>query len=205
MAIGNTGFSLRQIGQQGGDGPAAWLVDDPDAQTQTVDGWNPTDGHLVAIGGPGSGTSSTLAAVVLDLCRRHRVDDLHLQILDLDSGLLSPLLGLPHVGSVIGPTDADRRTRLLRLLDEEIVARRSGVVAAAPEIVLVIDDLAGLSRAHDPVRDHEPHDRLSRIWSDGPTVGVRVAASVTRAADLGPDQAATSTVPPEDRSEAHRR
>ena len=177
-----------------GDGAAAWLVDDPDAQTQWVDGWNPRDGHLVVIGGPGSGTSNTLAVVVLDLCRRHRADELHVQIVDLDSGSLSPLLGLPHVGSVVGPSEADRRSRLLRLLDEDIAARRAGAAFGVSEIVLVIDNLAGLSRAHDPVRCPDLHDRLSRIWADGPAVGVRVAVSVTRAADLGPESAATSGV-----------
>ena len=172
--------------------PAAWLVDDPKRQRQFAGGWHPGDGHLVVMGGPGSGTSTTLAAVALDLCRTRSPDDLHVYAIDLDAGLLSVLEGLHHVGAVIAPTDGERRARLLRLLDNEVTARRSRPVSTA--IVLLVDDLAGLARAHDPVRDPEPHERFARIWSDGPGVGLRVAVSIARAADLPPDLAASAGV-----------
>ena len=168
---------------------AAWLVDDPMRQRQFPGGWHPGDGHLVVMGGPGSGTSTTLAAVALDLCRTRPPDDLHVYGIDLDAGLLSGLEGLPHVGAVIAPTDGERRARLLRMLDDEVAARRSR--PASIGIVLLVDDLAGLARAHDPVRDPEPHDRFARIWSDGAAVGVTVAVSIARAADLPPDLAAS--------------
>ncbi len=172
--------------------PAAWLVDDPTGQRQFASGWRSADGHLVVLGGPGSGTSTTLAAVALDLCRTSSPDHLHVYAIDLDAGLLSGLERLPHVGAVIAPTDGERRARLLRLLDDEVTARRSR--PASGEIVLLVDDLAGLARAHDPVRDPEPHQRLARIWSDGAAVGVTVAVSIARAADLPPDLAASAGV-----------
>ena len=175
--------------------PAAWLVDDPVRQRQFPDGWQPADGHLVVIGGPGSGTTTTLAAVALDLCRTHTPDQLHLYGLDLDAGTLPALGSLPHVGAVVAPAEGDRRTRLLRLLDDEVAARRAGGRSENPAaVVLLVDDLAGLARAHDPVREPEPHDRFARIWGDGPAVGVRVAVSIGRAADLPPDLAASAGV-----------
>ena len=173
--------------------PAAWLVDDPARQRQFADGWNPAGGHLVLIGGPGSGTSTSLASVALDLARIRAPDEMHVYAIDLDAGLLSALEDLPHVGAVIPPTDNDRRSRLLRFLDDEVAARRAGRGGAA-EIVLLVDDLAGLARAHDPVRDAEPHERFARIWSDGPAVGVRAAVTLGRAADLSPDLAAAAGV-----------
>ena len=170
--------------------PAAWLVDDPSSQRQFVSGWHPGHGHLVVLGGPASGTSTTLTSVALDLCQSHDPDDLHLYGLDLDAGLLAELECLPHVGAVIAPTDGERRARLLRLLDDEVTARRTG--GASASIVLLVDDLAGLARAHDPVRDPEPHERFARIWSDGAAVGVTVAVSIARAADLPPELAASA-------------
>ena len=170
--------------------PAAWLVDDPTGQRQFASGWRGVDGHLVVLGGPGSGTSTTLAAVALDLCRTNSADDLHVYAIDLDAGRLSELECLPHVGAVIAPTDGERRARLLRLLDDEVTARRSRPASA--EVVLLVDDLAGLARAHDPVRDPELHQRLARIWSDGAAVGVTVVVSIARAADLPPDLAASA-------------
>ena len=172
--------------------PAAWLVDDPSRQRQLVSGWHPDHGHLVVVGGPASGTSTTLASVALDLCRTHGPDDLHLYGLDLDAGLLSALERLPHVGAIIAPTDGERRARLLRMLDGEVTARRTS--GASASIVLLVDDLAGLARAHDPVRDPEPHRWFARTWSDGAAVGVTVAVSVARAADLPPELAATAGV-----------
>ena len=176
----------------GAGDPAAWLVDDPWRQRQFVSGWHPGHGHLVVVGGPASGTSTTLSSVALDLCRRCDPDDLHLYGLDLDAGLLAALECLPHVGAVIAPTDGERRVRLLRLLDDEVAARRAG--GASAPIVLLVDDLGGLVRAHDPVRDPDPHQRFARIWSDGPTVGVTVAVSIARAADLPPELAASAGV-----------
>lgn len=211
--------------------PAAWLVDDPDGQRQFTDGWQPGCGHLVVVGGPGSGATTTLMTAGLDLARTRPPGDLHLYGIDLDSGRLAALSGLPHTGAVVAPADRERRVRLLRHLDSEVAARRArrtpepgagsdaGVIDGGdlsagpaagtapagtapsgtapdsdPEIVLLIDGLAGLARAHDPVRDGEPHRWLERIWSDGPSVGLRVAASVGRAADLSGDMAASAGV-----------
>ena len=175
--------------------PAAWLVDDPEHQRQFTGGWQPHDGHLVVVGGPASGKSTTLVAAMADLCRRRTPGDLHVYVIDLDAGLLSVLAGLPHVGAVISPSDRDRRARVLRFLDDEVASRRSGTGRdRRSDMVLIVDDFAGLARAHDPVRDTEPHERLARIWSDGPAVGVRVAVSLGRAADLPPDMAAAAGV-----------
>jgi S-DNA-T family DNA segregation ATPase FtsK/SpoIIIE len=173
-------------------GPRAWLVDDPEGQTRTVGGWDRDDGHLVVVGGPGSGTTTTLSTVALDAARRYRADDLHIHVIDLDGGYLAPLVGLPQVGSMIGPGESDRRIRLIRWLDDEIAVRRSGGGCDRPRIALVVDDLAGLARAHDPIREPEVHDRFSRIWADGPGVGVRILASVRRVGDLGAGRLATS-------------
>ncbi len=189
-------ISLEVLAQKAAPGaPAAWLVDDPVRQRQFVSGWQLSDGHLVVMGGPGSGCTTTLAAVALDLCRLRTPDELHLYVIDLDSGKLSALEDLPHVGAVVAPAQRDRRNRLLRLLDNEISSRRA---ASSPQreadVVLLVDDLAGLTRAHDPVREPETHDRLARIWGDGPAVGVTTAVSIGRAGDLAVDLAASAGV-----------
>ena len=232
-----TEVTTEAISEMAGPGRgAAWLVDDPTHQRQFAGAWRPDDGHLVVIGGPGSGTSTTLASAVLDLCRHRSPSEQHVYAIDFDGGLLTALEGLPHTGSVVRRGDAERRTRLLRFLNEEISVRRasgaggvqahgdsgvggdhpasgaggvqahgdsgvggdhpaSGAAARAwPDVVLIIDDLAGLSRSHDPVRDLEPHQWLARIWSNGPSVGVRAAVSIRRAADLSPELAAAAGV-----------
>lgn len=171
-------------------GPADWLVvDDPDHQRQDGAGWVPADGHLVVVGGPGSGLTTTLATAALSVARGgvH-----HLHVIDLASGDLAGLDALAVAGTVVPPGDAERRTRLVRWLDAEVGRRRAAATGDQPPLVVLIDDFGGLARAHDPVREPAIHDRLQRVWADGPAVGVTLAVSLRRAADLPPDLAATA-------------
>ena len=171
--------------------PSGWLlVDEPDEQRQSVSGWKLDDGHLVVVGAPGAGATTTLATAVLEVTRCAGDAAPHVHIVDHDAGGLGPLVGLAHCGTVVAPTDKELRVRLLRWLDEEIVRRRASD-HQTPQILLVIDDLGGLSRAHDPVREQSVHEALERIWADGPSVGVTVAVSLRRGADLPPAMAAT--------------
>ncbi len=171
--------------------PDWFMVDQPDEQRRSRSGWRPDDGQLVVVGGPGAGATTTLATAVLATTRGLGADSPHVHIIDLDAGRLAPLADLGCVGTMVGPTDAVRRTRLVRWLDDEVARRRGCSDRAAPAILVVIDDFAGLSRAHDPVRDADIHERIARIWADGPAVGVTTAMSVRRSADLPADLAAT--------------
>ncbi len=186
------------------DNAAAWLVDDPERQRQYVSGWSPSQGHLVVVGGPKSGKTTTLCSVVLDQCKNS--SDLHVYGIDLNSGALKSLECLPQVGTVAHSTETERRIRLLRFLVDTISNRRAleSSPASKPvqspnphpnpspspqpdppsQIVLVIDDLGALTKVHDLVTDPEPHRLLSRIWTQGPSAGVVVIASVSRAANL---------------------
>ena len=206
----------------------AWLLDDPANQRQVPGGWRPSDGHLVVIGGPGSGSSTTLMSVALDLCRNASPEGIHIYAIDFNGGMLMNLNGLPHTGATVSRSDSERRVRLLRYLEDEISRRAATLSAGAAtsgqaadtalsagaeawqttdvaagaatsadscktsSIVLIIDDLAGLGRAHDIVRDHEPHRHFAHIWGNGPAVGVHVIVSVRRAADLPSELASTS-------------
>ena len=162
-----------------------WLIDDPEGQCRRIEGWKPTDGHLVVLGGRRSGATSTLAEAAFSCIEGGG----HVYVIDLDAGELAALEAL---GVVIGPTDAERRRRLLRRLDDEIATRRATQRGAEPSILLVLDDLGGLERAHDPIRDSEIHQQLARVWADGPAVGVVVAISIRRAAELSTAMAATA-------------
>jgi len=165
------------------------LIDEPDDQTQRFGGWLPDDGHLVVVGGPGAGSTTTLATAALAAGGE---PGLHIHAIDLDAGGLLPLAGLVSAGTIVGPSDAVRRVRLLRWIDEEVQRRRSHPSNPGPGLLLLIDDLGGLGRAHDPVREPLVHERLGRIWADGPAVGVVIATSLRRAADLAPSLAATT-------------
>ncbi|MDE0269455.1 MAG: FtsK/SpoIIIE domain-containing protein [Acidimicrobiaceae bacterium] len=215
---------------QGSNSGAAWLVDDPAHQRQFTGGWQPEDGHLVVVGGPVSGTSTTLLTVAMDLCRSKTPNQLHLYGIDFDGGALSVLEGLPHTGSIVHRSDSERRNRLLRFLDNEVASRRASDIRQAsdiscdnsetaadkstfndvsgkdscgtsqhtknqwPSVVLLVDDLAGLARSHDLIRESELHQQFARIWSSGMAVDVNVVVSIRRPNDLPPDLAALAGV-----------
>ena len=152
--------------------------------------WTLEDGHLVVVGAPGAGATTTLATAILAVTHCAGDEVPHVHVVDHDAGGLDPLAALAHCGTVVGPTDREVRVRLLRWLDEEIVRRRADG-RQMPRILLVIYDLGGLSRAHDRVREPAVHEALERIWADGSAVGVTVAVSLRRGADLPPAMAAT--------------
>ncbi|MEZ5245556.1 MAG: FtsK/SpoIIIE domain-containing protein [Acidimicrobiales bacterium] len=167
------------------------VVDDPDEQCQRLGGWVPSDGHLVVAGGPRSGTTTTLAAAALAAVADGT--DTHLHVIDLDSGALTGLADLPAAGTVVTPAETVRRRRLLRWLDEEVVRRRAETSdGSSPMLLVVIDDFAGLARAHDVVKEPTIHEQFARVWADGPAVGVAIALSVKRVADLPPAFLATA-------------
>ena len=171
--------------------PGWLLVDEPDLQRQSLSSWTLANGHLVVVGAPGAGATTTLASAVLAVTRVGGQAAPHVHIIDFDAGKLNPLANLAHCGTLVSATDKELRVRLLRWLDEEIVRRRCDG-HQKPPILLVIDDLAGLGRVHDVVREQAIHETLERIWADGPSVGITVAVSVRRAADLPPALAATA-------------
>jgi S-DNA-T family DNA segregation ATPase FtsK/SpoIIIE len=170
----------------------AWmLVDRPDDQCRTFEGWSPTEGHLVVLGAPGSGATTTLATAALSVVAPVAAapSGAHLHVIDLDAGALASLDSLAGTGTYAGPTDAERRRRLLRWLDDEVGRRRAG--AEGPPLLVVVDDLGGLARSHDPVREPTVHEQLARIWAEGPSVDIVFAVSIRRGADLPPVMAAT--------------
>jgi len=168
-----------------------FVVDAPDEQCQRLDGWTPDAGHLVIIGGPGAGSTTTLAHAALSATRGAGAADTHLYAIDLDAGGLAPLAGLRCAGTFVAPSDGVRRGRLLRWIDDEVTRRRAVIGDLYPPMVLLIDDLGGLARSHDIVREPAVHERLARIWAEGPAVGVVIAATLRRAADLSPGMLAT--------------
>jgi DNA segregation ATPase FtsK/SpoIIIE, S-DNA-T family len=150
------------------------LADEPERQRRVPYRWDPATGHLLVLGVPGSGVTTALAAAALALAGTTPPDRFHLAVVDCGSGALAPLAGLPHTGAVAGPADEERRERLLRLVRDEVDARRAAGAAAAgrPRVVLVIDGYGALRSACDGLAGLELLDGLTRVLADGPAVGV---------------------------------
>ena len=153
---------------------ALGLADHPDRQTWAPFTWRPADGPLLAVGLPGSGTTTVAATAVLAAAHRWAPDDLHVHLVDLGAGDLVPLAGLPHVGAVVGADDRERQRRLLAELADELATRRARPDAARVRRLLVIDGLAGFRARWDDVEPSSTWERLVDVATGGAAVGLHV-------------------------------
>ncbi|MET9199380.1 type VII secretion protein EccCa [Gordonia sp. NPDC003585] len=69
-------------------------------------------GNVAVVGGPQSGKSTTLRALIMSAAASHTPEQVQFYCLDFGGGSLAGIAGLPHVGSVAtrGDMDAVRRT-----------------------------------------------------------------------------------------------
>lgn len=169
-------------GQAGGPStvPVA-LADDPDNQRQVTTGWDRNEGNLMLMGIPGSGTSTALASIALQLARTTSPEDLDLLVLDMGAGDLAPLADLPHTSAYVGSGAGagELQARMLRYLRTELDRRR-----AAPggrRAVVLLDGLAALRDEYQDFEGQQLLDALYRVYAEGPALGISFAVSTTRA------------------------
>lgn len=157
-----------------------------------------SSGHHLVAGVYGSGKSTTLCQIAVDLADHNAPSDVHIYGLDAGDGSLSPLMVLPHVGDVVGATDVERVTRLIDRLVDEVARRRDqlaasgtgafsrwrGAGARVPWIVLLVDDYP----AFREVAEQDPAGRLlerfNSLLQHGPAAGVHLVIATTQAVDL---------------------
>ena len=154
------------------------LADDPRAQAQYPVGWNLQEGNLLLFGIPGSGTTTALSSLALSLATAHSPEQLELYALDYGAGDLKALEELPHTAAVVLAADRERQMRLLRHLRDELDRRRTE--AADVRIVVLIDNLAALRAEFDDTEGMELMEDLTRIYADGPEVGIQFAVTADR-------------------------
>lgn len=157
------------------------LADDPDHQRQITSGWDLDEGNLMLMGIPGSGTSTALATIALQLAASSSPDELDLLVLDMGPGDLAPLAQLPHTTAYVGSGAGagELQTRFLRHLRVELERRR-----AAPggrRAVVLIDGLAALRDEYQDFEGQQLLDALYRVYAEGPALGISFAVSTTRA------------------------
>jgi DNA segregation ATPase FtsK/SpoIIIE, S-DNA-T family len=155
--------------------------------------FDPAGAGMLVYGSSNADTTAVLGTIALALGGQTTA---HCYVLDAGSRALAPLAALPHVGAVIGVGERERVERLIRFLTDELAQRRErlaggGDAAAEQQIVLLIDNYAGLVAAFDDLAGMATLDAVGRIVADGPALGVSVVASADRATAVPPAIAAT--------------
>jgi S-DNA-T family DNA segregation ATPase FtsK/SpoIIIE len=174
------GARLMPFAGEGGLTVPMALADDPAAQAQYATGWNLDAGNLLLTGIGGSGTTTALRTLALSLALTSDPDRLHLYVMDFGAGELAELGQLPHTGAFIAASEHERQTRLIRLLSAELVARREHGLEGRPRLVLLLDGYGGFVAEHADLTGDAVRGQFSRVWADGPELGIHVAISADR-------------------------
>jgi S-DNA-T family DNA segregation ATPase FtsK/SpoIIIE len=157
-------------------------------------------GHLVVVGGPGTGKTTLLRTLIMALARLFRPDEVEIYALSFAGRGLDIFERLPHVGAVIREEEGERLRRLVRRLLTELETRRrafaqlnaddleayntraalrsGGELAPFPAIFVLIDNFIELRGSFpDEIED------ILRLIQDGRAVGFHFAIT-SPSADL---------------------
>lgn len=163
------------------------LVDNPFAQrrdTLTID-LRSAGGNVAIVGGPRSGKTTALHAVVVGLAQTHDPEAVQIYGLDFGGGSLSVLRSLPHVGAVAGRLERDLARRIVghvqALVRERETLRREGTHDVQGDAFLVVDGWAVARQEFDGMEE-----AVSAIATQGLSLGVHVVVTVSRWADIRP-------------------
>ena len=132
--------------------------------------------HLAVVGGPRSGKSSLLAAVVTALALGRSPLERQFHLLDL-GGALTGLTALPHVASAANHGQTDLVGRVVRHVHALLEERERG--ERGPEVFLVVDGWATLTSEYDDL----PR-LLQAIATRGLAHGMHLIATAHRWSDF---------------------
>ncbi len=150
------------------------VVDDPKGQRQFPLTWSVEVGSLALFGTPGSGAGDALLTVAHQVIDAFSPDEAWLYGFDLGAGRLGDLVGLPHVGAVVGPGDRERQKRLLRLLSGELADRQRRGVDGRPNVFMLVDNYAAFAAEYSDPTEYVFQDMLTRVIANGADFGMFV-------------------------------
>lgn len=183
------------------------VIDRPfkhDQPPWTVDTSGP-GANVLILGAGGSGKTTALQTLICSAALTHTPEQVQFYCLAYSGTSLTTVAGLPHVGSVCGPTDPDGvrrtvaellalvRTRKRSFLENDVasmdVFRRrkfEGAPGNVPndgfgDVYLVIDNYRALSEDNEVLVE-----QVNQIINQGPSFGVHVVVTADRESELRP-------------------
>jgi DNA segregation ATPase FtsK/SpoIIIE, S-DNA-T family len=166
------------------------LADEPNEQRQSPLRVELGPGmNLVAFGVAGSGTTTFLRGLIRSVVASESPNNVHLYVIDADSGALQFTDQLPHTGGTAGLEDLAQVARLLRVLMRELEGRRSRhslLNESPPTILLVIDNLGALRQGlQDDPQYEGTLGLLDALARDGSSLGINIVATATAERGVG--------------------
>jgi S-DNA-T family DNA segregation ATPase FtsK/SpoIIIE len=164
------------------------LIDRPDLQARELLEIDIEEGGTwLAVGGPRSGRTSLLQAVLGEAVHRFGPDELHVHVIESGGGaLVSSAAALLHAGTTVRTEDAFRAVRLVDRLSREVADRRAGTVPGRhPRMLLLVDGVEALTTQLDDADPARGSAALLRLLRDGAAVGLTCVVTADRAVPGG--------------------
>jgi S-DNA-T family DNA segregation ATPase FtsK/SpoIIIE len=172
------------------------LTDLPHQQARRAAAFDPArDGHLLVLGSARSGRSQLLRTLAGSIGDTASARDVHLYAVDCGNGALLPLKDLPHCGAVVTRTQAERATRLLTRLEQEMERRqqllsesgyadvseqRRSAAEPLPRLLLLVDRWEGFNSTLGEVDGGRLTEIVLAILREGASVGVHAVITGDR-------------------------
>lgn len=167
------------------------LLDDPENQDQFPLEYDfAKSNNLLIIGEPGSGKTTLIQTMILNLIEQNSSQDLFIYTIDYSSKMLRMFRRLPHVGEALEEEDEDSFRKLFSMI-RAIVDERKRLFASMevssyeeaceikkiPLILVFIDNFAGFTGSK--VGNSYQHDMPADLKS-APTYGVKYVVTCAR-------------------------
>lgn len=185
--IGRSDLEMVAACANPGDQPAVFaLGDDPDHQRRIQVGWDPRTGHVGVVGSLGSGVTTTLKSLALSAAKTGTQRPVWVYVADHAAKGFAGFDRYPVVARIIDGEDEQRHERLVSFLESTLDTRqqRGGLAEGDPQIVVVIDGVAGFVERLGLLPGSEEAERFGRIVRDGPSVGISFAVGAASPKDL---------------------
>ena len=173
--------------------PVPWGIDDlPSLQARRAAVLDfGSLGHMLVAGAPRSGRSQLLRTMAGAIALTQSTADVHIYGIDCGSGALLPLTALPHCGAVVQRQQAERATRLINRLMQEISDRQeklasqgyAGIIEQRmsvpadqklPHILVFLDRWDGFLGSLGEIDGGVLTDQIMKIMREGQGAGVHV-------------------------------
>ena len=173
------------------------VADIPQAQKQEAVAIDLSkDGNILLYGSPGTGKTTFLQTVAMDLARKQSPENLTMYLLDFGTNGLAPLTQLPHVADRLLLDQTEKIQKFIRIINRELDRRKKLLSEHGVGTIVLYREVTGkqeptmviLMDSYESMKD-EPYETdlfklFMRISREGLSIGVHLIITASRQNNL---------------------